>query len=89
MDCSSCLSSNQAEFLSEISIRVPGPKNVTKPPVLLFPKVLICLDCGAAQFTTPTDELAQLAGTEQAADEVAAEIGDGPFVFRLPGWSRR
>ena len=71
MPCSSCLSSNQAEFLSEISMHFPGLKNATKPPVWVFPKVLVCLNCGASRFTTPTDELAQLAGTEQAATEGA------------------
>jgi hypothetical protein len=72
MSCSSCLSSNQAEFPAEINIHFPGPENFTKPAVWIFPKILVCLDCGASRFTTPENELAQLVQTDQAATGVAA-----------------
>ena len=72
MSCSSCLSRNQAEFPAEINIHFPGSENLTKPTVWVFPKVLVCLDCGASGFTTPKNELARLARKDQAATGVAA-----------------
>jgi hypothetical protein len=72
MPCSSCLSSNQAEFPAEINIHFPGCKNFTKPTVWLFPKVLVCLDCGASRFTIPESELAWLARTDEAATSLTA-----------------
>jgi hypothetical protein len=72
MPCSSCLSSNQAEFPAEINIHFPGRENGTKPTVWVFPKILVCLDCGASRFTTPENELSRLKRTDQAATGVAA-----------------
>jgi len=72
MSCPSCLSSNQAEFPAEINIHFPGPENFTKPTVWVFPKIVVCLNCGASRFTTPENELAQLIQTDQAATAVAA-----------------
>lgn len=61
MPCVSCGSNRQPEFLAEINIHFSGFKNLGKPGVLVFPKVLVCLDCGLSWFTTPKTELAQLA----------------------------
>jgi hypothetical protein len=60
MSCPSCVSANQKEFPAEINIHVAGLKNAGKRGVLLFPKVLVCLDCGFAQFSAPETELAML-----------------------------
>jgi hypothetical protein len=62
MSCLLCASGKQAEFGSEILIHFRGLKNLDKPPVWLFPKVLVCLDCGFSRFTTLPSELALLAG---------------------------
>ena len=59
--CSSCGSSNQAEFTAETLIHSGGLKNLDKPGVWLFPELLVCLECGSAQATIPASELAQLA----------------------------
>ena len=67
MSCSSCLSSHQAEFPTEVNIHFRGLKNLNKPSVLAFPMILICLDCGASRFTVPENELARLARTDEAA----------------------
>jgi hypothetical protein len=40
-------------------IRV-SKSNVDKPP-WLFPKLLVCLDCGSSRFSVPEKELALLA----------------------------
>jgi hypothetical protein len=41
-------------------IHFTGLKNVDKPGVWLFPKFLVCLDCGFAHFNVPATELALL-----------------------------
>jgi hypothetical protein len=61
MSCFSCKSNNQAEFPSEMLIHFGGLKNLDKPGVWLFPKLLVCLDCGFLQSTVPAPKLASLA----------------------------
>jgi len=61
MSCPVCASSNQAEFSAEINIHFSGLKNLDRPSVLVFPKVVVCLDCGFAEFTVPEDKLPHLA----------------------------
>ena len=61
MSCRLCASDNQAEFASEMIIHFPGLKNLDKPGVWVFPKLLVCLDCGFSRFTAPETELALLA----------------------------
>jgi hypothetical protein len=60
MSCSQCSSLNEAEFTSELMIHFSGPSHLANPGVLAFPKILICLDCGASRFNTPTEELRSL-----------------------------
>lgn len=60
MFCLSCASANQVEFSTEMIVHLGGLKNVGSPGVWLFPKLLICLDCGCARFTVPETELALL-----------------------------
>jgi hypothetical protein len=62
MPCMVCLSANEAEFASEIVIHFSGPKNLDKSGVFVFPRLLVCLDCGFSQFTVPKSDLAALAG---------------------------
>ena len=57
MQCKACGSHNQTEFNAEINVHFPGKKNLDKPAVLVFPKFLLCLDCGFAEFTLREDEL--------------------------------
>ncbi len=57
MYCALCESSNQAEFTAEMMIHLRGLRNIDNPGVLVFPKVLVCLDCGSSRFTTPETEL--------------------------------
>ena len=61
MVCKSCGSGSLTEFTAEIDIHFPGLKNLDKPTVLVFPKLLVCLKCGLTQFTIPEAELRQLA----------------------------
>jgi hypothetical protein len=60
MPCVFCTSTNQAEFPSEVNIHFPGLSNADNPGVFVFPKLLVCLDCGSSSFITPPSELAKL-----------------------------
>jgi hypothetical protein len=60
MSCLSCTSGNQAEFAAEINLHFPSLKNLDKPSVFVFPKVVVCLDCGCSLFAIPETELARL-----------------------------
>ena len=62
MYCPSCASSRQVEFSAEINIHFRGLQDLDKPSVLVFPMVLVCLDCGLSRFTTPQAELEQMVG---------------------------
>ena len=42
MSCLLCASRNQAEFGTEILIHFSGIANLDKPPVWVFPKLLVC-----------------------------------------------
>jgi hypothetical protein len=43
-----------------IAIHFPGLQGLDKPIVWVFPKLLVCLNCGAAQFAIPESELSVL-----------------------------
>ena len=48
------------EFPAETNMHFRGRESLDKPGVLVFPKVLVCLDCGLAQFTVPDTALGAL-----------------------------
>ena len=58
MNCKSCTSSRQMELLGEICLHfVGGLPSLEKTLVWVFPSVIVCLDCGSAQFSVPDTEL--------------------------------
>jgi hypothetical protein len=67
MSCSSCQSGNQVNFRREIAIHFPGLKNIDKPIVWLFPELVVCMECGNAEFVIPEPELRLLAKGNAAA----------------------
>jgi hypothetical protein len=67
VNCKSCGSDNQSKFTGEIGIHFPGLKNIDKPVVWVFPEVVVCLDCGTAEFTLPEPELHLLGNGDAAA----------------------
>ena len=67
MPCNSCGSVNQRKFTAEMATHFHGLKNVDKPIVWIFPEVMVCLDCGTAEFAVPEAELGQLAKGDAAA----------------------
>jgi hypothetical protein len=67
MTCKSCASINQRKFNAEMAIHFPGSKNAGKPVVWVFPEVVVCLDCGTAEFVVPEAELRSLTQEDVAA----------------------
>jgi hypothetical protein len=67
MHCKSCGSVNQKKFSAEMAIHFPELKDIDKPVVWIFPEVVVCLDCGTAEFAVPEAELRQLAKGDAAA----------------------
>jgi hypothetical protein len=65
MSCTFCQSANQREFSAEVNIHFPFRWDSDNSGVFVFPKLLVCLDCGSTSFMTPSSQLAQL----RAADE--------------------
>ena len=73
MSCQLCHSEEVREYTAEVNIHFPGMKGASIPTVWLFPKLLVCLDCGAAQFTIPDAERKTLADRDNrgSVDQVA------------------
>jgi hypothetical protein len=61
MTCRSCTSDNNLRFSAEINVHFGGWEGLKKPGVLVFPKLLVCMDCGFTEFAIPEKELAGLA----------------------------
>ncbi len=69
MPCKSCGSANQSKFTAETAIHFPGLKNIDKPVVWVFPELVVCMNCGTAEFPVPKAELRELAKGDAAAAE--------------------
>ena len=74
MPCRSCGSGNQTTFAAEMSVHVLGLENVDKPVLLVFPRILVCLDCGFTELAMAEGEL-RLLGKGLATD---VEASDSP-----------
>jgi hypothetical protein len=87
MPCILCASNHQAEFAAEMNIHFPGLKNLDKPSVWTFPKLLVCLDCGYSRFTIPETELALLVRNASANAAANGKESAGParIVLREQG----
>ena len=77
MACKSCHSENQLNFNGEVAIHFPGLAGLDKPVVFVFPKLLICLNCGFTEFEVPETELRLLAKSETAGADGAGANGAG------------
>jgi len=54
-----------------MAIHYPGLKSIDKPVVWVFPELVVCLDCGTAEFAVPEAELRVLAKDDTVAAGVA------------------
>ena len=50
-----------------MGIHFLGLKNIDKPAVLVFPELVVCLDCGATEFAIPEAELRLLTKGDASA----------------------
>jgi hypothetical protein len=70
MACAQCSSLSETEVSAEMMIHFSDPSHRSGPGFLIFPMVLVCLDCGASRFNTPAEKLHSL--RESAAGSTAA-----------------
>jgi len=57
MACRRCDSASVREFSAEINIHFLSPRDLNRPQVLLFPKILVCSHCGFTEFNLCGEEL--------------------------------
>ena len=72
--CPFCQSANLRDFPAEINIHLPGMEGLTKPTVWAFPRLLVCLDCGVAQFSIADGELDRLAERDTGVQPYKAAV---------------
>jgi len=72
--CPFCRSANQRAFPAEVNVHFPGMEGLTKPTVWVFPRLSVCLDCGATEFVISGAQLEQLAESDSAgqSNKIAA-----------------
>jgi hypothetical protein len=73
MSCLACESANQVEFSAEIILHFAALQTLDIPRVELFPKFLVCLDCGFTGFNVSEPELASLAVDTQTAERLTRQ----------------
>ena len=66
MRCKSCGSENAGNFTAEVAIHFSGLKNIDRPHVFVFPALMVCLDCGIAEFAVSEIELRLLSESRAA-----------------------
>jgi hypothetical protein len=65
MHCSLCASGDQVECSAEANMHFSGLQNLDQQGVLVFPNILVCLDCGFSRFTIPETELTRVVAAAQ------------------------
>jgi hypothetical protein len=67
-------------------IHFSGLRNIDKPGILAFPKVLVCLECGFSQFTISNTQLALLASPTATGERqpfLRTESGMSHFALAM------
>jgi hypothetical protein len=59
-NCAFCGSTNQRMFAAEANIHFPGLRGIDTGSIFIFPRFLICLDCGQLESTLSNNELEQI-----------------------------
>jgi hypothetical protein len=67
MCCKQCASNELQNFNGELAIHFPGLGGLDKPIVWVFPKLMVCLECGHAEFEIPESQLRVLSKGETEA----------------------
>jgi len=60
MSCKLCQSEHQNDLTAEVAIHFPGLKGLDKPIVWVYPKLLVCMNCGFTEFAIPETGLRRL-----------------------------
>jgi hypothetical protein len=90
MTCKGCHSDKQSVFNGEIAIHFPGLEGLGKPIVWVFPKLVVCLHCGFAEFAVPERELQVLEkGSPVDGAVVWVEEGSQPSEKVFPASNRQ
>jgi len=51
MLCHSCRSTSVRDYPAEINVHFPGMRGLNIPSVWVFPRLSVCIACGATEFT--------------------------------------
>ena len=71
MKCRGCGASPAAHpFNGELALHFPGRDGLTRPIVWVFPRVLVCLQCGFAEFVVPDEQVQTLRTTPESSDHI-------------------
>jgi hypothetical protein len=66
--CKTCGSKQQSSFRGELCFHFVGAEALNRTPVLAYPELSVCLNCGiVAQFSLTDAELDELRESRQAA----------------------
>lgn len=63
--CKSCWSENRYSFEGEVALHFRGLDGLNKPIVWVFPEILVCLNCGVAEFVVPDEQKNTLRNPEE------------------------
>ena len=75
MKCQRCGASPAARpFNGELALHFPGLDGLTKPIVWVFPRVLVCLECGFAEFVVPDEQVRMLRTASESSDDTKRDI---------------
>ncbi len=85
MRCKSCKLERQLAFGAEMIVHFPGMEGLDKPIVWVFPKLLVCMDCGFTEFAIPETELALLASDIRKSEALRREESAEDITLRDPG----
>jgi hypothetical protein len=61
-ECGVCASSNILELVAESCLHFPGLNGLKVEPIFVFPKIVVCADCGFVQSRLSDRELEKVRG---------------------------
>lgn len=75
MKCQRCGTSPAARpFNGELALHFPGLDGLTKPIIWVFPRVLVCLGCGFAEFVVPDEQVQMLRTSPESSDYTTGSV---------------
>ena len=73
-NCRICESANVSLLNAETNLHFPGRRGLDQQSIFAFPRVMVCLNCGYAEFTLAESELRLLRteATRPSGEKTAA-----------------